>query len=95
MTLSIQSIVNLTNQFNNQIANPEKSFRQELKECNVETKVHTYTYSRYLETYVNGVLVSEDRFNDIYDNFVSLTIEDIELFLNNKLSRTKYQMQTR
>lgn len=88
MTLSIQSIVNLTTQINNQLDNPEKSFRQEFKECSVETKVD----KRYLDTYINGVLVSEDYTNEVDNNCIGCIIEDIEAHLNNKLNRTKHLM---
>jgi len=85
MRLSIQSISKISIQLKNQLENTEKSFRQELKECSVETSIDSYF--NQLETYVNGVLVSEDYISDISNNTIGLIIEDIVAFLNNKLDR--------
>ena len=88
MALSIQSVVNITTLIKYQLENREKAFRRELKECSVETRVDEF--NRNLEVLVNGVLVWEEYANEVSDNSIILTIEDIELFLNNKLKRTKY-----
>lgn len=86
MKLSIQSIVNLTLSIKHQLENQEKSFRTELKECSVETLVD----SGWLEVYINGVIVYEILEYEISNNSIGLIIEDVELFLNNKLRRCNY-----
>lgn len=91
MKLSIDSIVKLTLLYQQQLDNPKKSFRLELKQCSVETTIDNEF--KTLDTYVNGVLVFEDEMwtdKGFSATTIILMIEDIELFLNDKLNRTKY-----
>ena len=80
ITLSIESIVELTLLLQQQLNNQHKSFSLELDICVVETTVDWSTAK--LEVRVNGHKVCEDSVDAVSKNTMSLIIGDIQNHLN-------------